>query len=111
MFLKMEIKTTPTIKRCCLLNNTSSLNYKNSLYDHKLCAVCGCNGKIRKFNILFRYSHRARVCCNCINNLRGVENTATWLEKNAIFVNQNEFYIRRAVMDQIINLDFEVSKK
>ncbi len=58
---------------------------EEKIYDKKTCAHCGINGTVRKATIIFKYSYSAKCCYYCIDKLGGIENTRTWLEKNAKF--------------------------
>ena len=62
----------------------------NKSYDfdpEKHCAICSCNGGIKKHNYFFKHRFKAKVCLNCERkkfNLKSNDIIA-WLEENAIF--------------------------
>jgi hypothetical protein len=52
---------------------------------NKHCAICRCNGTVRKHNYYFSQNRKARVCVHCALKFSFSQDIIAWLETNAIY--------------------------
>jgi len=52
---------------------------------NKHCAICRCNGAVRKHNYYFSQNRKAKVCVHCALKFSFPQDIIAWLETNAIY--------------------------
>lgn len=69
------------------MTNLYPSKYLSKAFDKKACARCG-KKHVSKRNRTFHYNRKAKICVNCINEIKADPNYKTekeWLEAHSVF--------------------------